>query len=83
MASHSVQIDQASDFDLCRRVRNLLSASDSLRRLQIDVLNGVVCLNGSVHTFYEKQLAANGCQRVAGVRGIDNQVVVAAEEIIA
>jgi osmotically-inducible protein OsmY len=79
MAQEPAQIDQAADCDLRRRVQNLLSGQVCLRPLQVDVINGVVFLSGTVRTVYEKQLAIEGCQRVAGVRSVENQVDIAAE----
>lgn len=49
----------------------------SLRRLDVSADQGTVTLSGRVTSFYEKQLAINSCQRVAGVRQLVDQVEVA------
>lgn len=71
------RIDHAADSDLRRRVRNLLSARTALRRVHVDVINGVVFLSGTVQSFDEKRHAGNGCRRVAGVHGVENDLDVA------
>ena len=76
MSRCPVRIDQASDTDLQRRVWNQLSARAALQRIQIDVVNGIVSLKGTVWSIHERRLATYGCRRVAGVRGVDNQIVV-------
>ena len=52
------------------RLRFAASGGRELRR-------GVVTLRGRVHTFHQKQLCLNCCQRVAGVLQIDDQIEVA------
>lgn len=75
---HALIGDPEVDRDLERRVVNFLSARSvpSLRRLRVDVHDGVVTLRGKVHSFYEKQLAINACQRVAGVQRLIDTVAV-------
>ena len=72
-------IDMSTDHDLCRRVENYLVGFHrvGLRQLQIEADRGVVTLRGRVSTFYEKQLALNCCNRVAGVRQLIDKVDVA------
>jgi osmotically-inducible protein OsmY len=57
------------DQDVLQRVRTFLNSRHfpAFRQLQVDVVNGAVRLSGSVRTYYEKQVALNSCQRVAGV----------------
>ncbi|MGQ0635986.1 MAG: BON domain-containing protein [Planctomycetaceae bacterium] len=43
-----------------------------LRRLEVEVLNGVVVLSGEVATYYQKQLAQAMVQRVDGVGRVAN-----------
>jgi osmotically-inducible protein OsmY len=76
MSRSSAQINQAFDIDLRRRVGNQLSARAGLRQIQIDVVNGVVVLHGTVRSIHDRRLATYGCRRVAGVRGVENQIVV-------
>ena len=76
MSRCPVHIDQASDIDLQRRVWNQLSARVALRSIRIDVVNGTVSLKGTVRSFHDRRLATYGCRRVAGVRAVNNQIVV-------
>jgi osmotically-inducible protein OsmY len=47
-----------------------------LRHLDVETRRGTVTLRGRVHTFHQKQLCLNCCQRVAGVVRIDDQIEV-------
>jgi osmotically-inducible protein OsmY len=47
-----------------------------LRHVDVEARRGVVTLRGQVHTFHQKQLCLNCCQRVAGVLQIDDQIKV-------
>ena len=63
------------DVDLRRRVVSFLTDSNmpGLRQLRVDAVDGIVTLQGTVRTYYEKQLSQQRCKRVAGVvRLIDN-----------
>jgi osmotically-inducible protein OsmY len=64
------------DHDIAQRVRTFLNSRHfpAFRRLQVDVQNGSVRLTGSVPTYYEKQVALNSCQRVAGVLHLIDEV---------
>ncbi|QDU94406.1 BON domain-containing protein [Lignipirellula cremea] len=68
-----------ADQELQRRVSNFLAERlrPGLNRLQVDVSNGVVTIEGRLTSFYEKQLALNCCQRVAGVVQLVDQLEVA------
>jgi len=77
------QVNEAGsslDHDLERRVSNFLAERlrPSLRELDVEVADGVVTLQGHLHTFYEKQLAISCCQRVAGVLKLIDEVEVSA-----
>jgi BON domain len=48
-----------------------------LRKIQCDVLDGVVELTGSVPSFYVKQLAQTAVLRIEQIRGIKNLLRVA------
>jgi len=73
----------AAASDLKRRIVNFLATRNrpGLRQIELEVRDGVVMLRGRVRTFYDKQLAAHCCSRVAGVHQIidDIQVVAGAE----
>ncbi len=66
------------DRDLRRRVTSYLFGQhvSDLRHLDVDARRGVVTLRGRVHTFHQKQICLNCCQRVAGVVGINDQIEV-------
>jgi osmotically-inducible protein OsmY len=70
---------QRADRDLRMRVVNYLFGQhvSELRHLDVEARRGVVTLRGRVHTFHQKQLCLNCCQRVAGVLQIDDQIEVA------
>ncbi len=67
-----------ADRDLQQRVINYLFGQhvSDLRYLGVEARRGVVTLRGQVHTFHQKQLCLNCCQRVAGVQQIDDQIEV-------
>ncbi len=46
----------------------------ALRTLEIEVSAGVIVLWGRVPNYYEKQVAQEAAQKVAGVRGIANGI---------
>jgi osmotically-inducible protein OsmY len=75
-------MDGAADRDLERRVTNYLAERfrPSLRRLEVEARGGAVTLRGSVHSFYEKQVAIHSCRRVAGVRELIDAVDVTLDE---
>jgi hypothetical protein len=64
------------DAALARRVRTFLFNRHvpALRQLRVSVDRGIVTLSGRVSTFYEKQLSQASARRVAGVRGVLDQV---------
>ena len=68
----------STDRDLEGRIRNFFTNSthECLRRLSVEAANGSVILQGRVGCFYERQLALNFCQRVAGVIDIEDQIEV-------
>lgn len=71
-------VSKAADKDLQRRVTNYLFGQHvaDLRSVDVDARRGVVTLRGRVHTFHQKQLCLNCCQRVAGVQRIDDRIEV-------
>ena len=68
-----------TDSDLQSRVSSFLASRylPALRRLSVQASGGVVTLCGKVGSFYEKQVALNTCQRVAGVQRLIDAVEVA------
>jgi osmotically-inducible protein OsmY len=66
------------DHDLEQRIRSFFAGRNypALQNLDINVQQGTVVISGNVDTFYEKQLATNCCQRVAGVLHVFNHVAV-------
>jgi osmotically-inducible protein OsmY len=67
--STAVHPAQAADSDLGSRVSNYLHTLNrpSLRGLNVEVRHGEVFVSGTLPSYYEKSLALNACQRVAGV----------------
>ena len=65
-----------SDADVEQRVRTFLNSRHfpAFQRLKIDVENGSVRLSGILASFYEKQVALNSCQRVAGVLQLIDEI---------
>jgi osmotically-inducible protein OsmY len=63
---------------VCQRVRLYLLHSGHQHLPNLDVRSrwGVVCLRGTVPSYYARQLAIACARRVAGVREIDDQIVV-------
>lgn len=74
----TADFSQAGDADLQRRIIGFLlqRGLPNLQYLKVEVCAGVATLRGQVRTFYEKQLATNCCQRVAGVLRIVNDIQV-------
>lgn len=68
-----------NDSDVQHRVERFLYSRDpsAFRGLSIEVQHGRATLTGAVDSFYEKQIALNACQRVAGVLMTVDQIVVA------
>ena len=69
---------KTADGELRSRVVSYLFGQhvSDLRHLDVEARRGVVTLRGQVHTFHQKQLCLNCCQRVAGVLEIDDQIEV-------
>ncbi len=66
------------DQELARRVVSYLrDRQDSLGQVQVRVDGGEVALTGTLASRTEKQLCLDACQRVAGVRRVDDQLTVA------
>lgn len=77
--SLGIRVDYADD-DLQRRVANFLHSQHfpAFKNLQVDVEGGAVTVCGTVESFYEKQVALNSCQRVAGVLSLIDHILVGA-----
>ena len=79
---HAATRGEYSDAEIAQRVRAFLTSRHfpAFRQLHVDVHNGSVSLQGKVHSYYEKQVALNTCQRVAGVLALIDQVLVELDE---
>ena len=66
------------DSDLQVRVSRFLRSRhfSNFRRLKVTVTHGQVKVSGEVDSFYEKQIAINACQHVAGVLGLIDEIAV-------
>ncbi|HWC89236.1 MAG TPA: BON domain-containing protein [Pirellulales bacterium] len=73
---------ESEDRELERRVKNFLAQRSipGLRRLTVEVDGHSVLLRGHVRTYYEKQLAVNCCQRVAGVLNVIDWIEVSSSD---
>ena len=71
-------VETSDDEQLARRVRNFILARimPTANFVEVQADRGIVTLTGSVGTFYQKQLWLNGAQRVAGVRGVIDEIEV-------
>ena len=69
---------EGSDEDVRKRVSSLLNSRHFpvFRRLGVEVSQGSLTLSGQVHSYYEKQVAINACQNVAGVVSVVDEVEV-------
>jgi len=78
-AAASAARERTADLDLERRVRIYLGSRfhPSLNRLRVAAHGGCVTLTGTVHSFYERQLAVSTCKRVAGVMSVVDEIIVA------
>jgi osmotically-inducible protein OsmY len=72
--------EQTHDRDLERRVLNYLISRHipASRVLEVEAENGVVTVRGKVKTFYQKQVCAHTCRRVAGVNQLIDAIEVGA-----
>lgn len=70
------------DRELERRVIAYLRLChiSSLRRIVVEVQEGIVTLHGRVQSFYQRQLCLNCCQRVAGFVKLIDLIEVAADD---
>lgn len=73
------------DSDVQGRVSNFLHNKNfpAFREIDVEVHHGTVTLTGIVCSYYEKQVALNTCQRVAGVLAMIDQIDVASEQVAA
>lgn len=64
------------DDELQFRVRRFLRTRHfpEFENLEVDVHNGSVTLSGRLQSYYEKQVAINSCQRVAGVINLIDRI---------
>lgn len=78
--SADAEAEFAADEQLARRVRLFLVSRQigELRSVVVAARNGRVRLSGRVSSFYHRQLAISTAHRVAGVRTVDDQLIVAA-----
>ena len=77
IAGQSIRVDYP-DEDVKVRVARFLSSRhfSTLMEIEVEVLHGQVTLTGEVDSFYEKQVAMNSCQRVAGVLSLVDHISV-------
>jgi osmotically-inducible protein OsmY len=76
-------VEEVADYVLHDRVRAAIARNPHLDALEIDVTvkHGVVRLAGRVDTAFERAAATRAASLVKGVRGVQNVLVVADEEV--
>jgi osmotically-inducible protein OsmY len=68
---------ESAAVDLKNRITSFLNGRGvPSSRLNIEVMGGTVTLQGSVSTFYQRQLCISCCQHVAGVLRLVDQLTV-------
>lgn len=80
MVTSAQTFSDALDDDLARRVRIYLTSQTraAIRAVEVQAAGGVVTLRGQVNSFYEKQLSIHLAARVAGVRRLEDELLVQA-----
>jgi osmotically-inducible protein OsmY len=63
-------------FDRIHEALTLNPHVPSRRQLRVEAANGHVVLQGSVGSFFEKQMAQEAIRRIDGVQRIDNRLEV-------
>ncbi len=73
-----IRPEDHQDLDLQNRVSLYLERQHfpSFKKLSIEAESGRVTIMGTVCSFYERQVAVNSCQQVAGVLKLIDQIVV-------
>ena len=63
---------------LDQRVQSALTGQAGVpqRNLRFEANEGCVTLHGTVHSYYQKQMAQEALRRLEGVQTIDNQIEV-------
>ena len=76
--------DPVADEHLAAKSRLFLANQPlaALRRLIISARNGLVTVDGTVGSYYERQLAVACVQRVAGVRRVIDHILVVLETVV-
>ena len=84
MDVHDQSATTVADHDLEGRVRNYLFCNKMpmLRDIEVKVFGDRVVLSGRVRLYYHKQLCVSCCRRVAGVRTVDDQIVVEPDNLV-
>jgi len=82
MSNTHLNIATPANDQLKRRVSNFLQQAGraGLQSLEVEAYGGAVTVRGRVRSYYERQLAINCCQRVAGVVQVVDDIQVANDE---
>jgi len=72
------KVRMEANADVHQRVSKFLHSRHfpAFRNFEIEVDRGAVTLTGKVQSYYEKQIALNSCQNVAGVVSLIDEIVV-------
>jgi osmotically-inducible protein OsmY len=68
--------DKPAKLDDCVETALLKQANVPERNLRFEASDGRVTLHGTVHSYYQKQMAQEALRRLEGVQTIDNKIEV-------
>ena len=68
--------DKPAKLDDCVETALLKQPNVPQRNLRFEASEGRVTLHGTVHSYYQKQMAQEALRRLEGVQTIDNQIEV-------
>jgi osmotically-inducible protein OsmY len=68
--------DKPAKLDDCVETALLKQANVPQRNLRFEASDGRVTLHGTVHSYYQKQMAQEALRRLEGVQAIDNKIEV-------
>ena len=73
-----IRPEPQQDADLQQRVSGYLASQNfpSFKKLNVEADEGSVTITGTVCSFYERQVAVNSCQNVAGVMKLIDRIAV-------
>ena len=69
---------QSTSFTLAEQISDAVVHNPHLKQRQVhfETDNGRVIINGSVETYFEKQMAQEALRQIKGIKSIENQLEV-------